>query len=392
MDGSVAKHSAKRPSIAALADADRHATTSARLGSATRLVLWLSTLLLALLWLGSAYRPGLRTAVVWCAWPLAFAPVLTYLVQAVPWWRSGKATFTVLVVGGAVLLGAAAATAAKRLTGATAVLAPPAFTLTVLVVDQLVGAPLQFSAPMGDNPLVAGRFRGMGNTDFALVTTSTVLIGAVLGTRLAAAGRRRAAVIAVAALGIVALAVDGLPVLGDDFGGMLAFLPVVAGLLAVVGGVRLTARRVAVAAVVLAAVVVAIAVGDYLRPAESQTHIGRFVADVLDGDAGGVIARKARASARSLTNVPALLAVAGAVLGVVGNRARLHADGRAPWFPPGAAVLVGLLAFLGSALNDSGIVVAAFVGVASVPVLALLSTRAPDRDVSRKGSASPASP
>jgi hypothetical protein len=171
------------------------------------------------------------------------------------------------------------------------------------------------------------------------------------------------------------LAVDGLPVLGDDFGGMLAFLPVAAGLVAAVGGVRLTAWRVLTAALALAVVVVVIAVGDYLRPTDAQTHIGRFVGDVLDGDAGGVIARKARASARSLTNVPALLAVAGAVAGVLTNRRRLFPAGRSPVLLPGAVVLLGVLAFLGSALNDSGIVVAAFVAVTAVPPMVIASRR-----------------
>jgi hypothetical protein len=376
MDGAVADRSSHRPSLDALVDADRHATTAARLGSATRLVLWLGTLLLALLWVGAAFRPALaRTAVV-VAWPLAFAPMLTYLVQAVPWWRGGKAAFVALVAGGAVLLGAVAAAVSRRLTDPrTAAVLPAACTVAVLVVDQLLGAPLQFSAPMGDNPLVAGRFRGMGNTDFALVTTSVVLLAGLLGARLVTTGRRRTGVLVTAGLAVLVLAVDGLPVLGDDFGGMLAFLPVAAGLVAAVGGVRLTAWRVLTAALALAVVVVVIAVGDYLRPTDAQTHIGRFVGDVLDGDAGGVIARKARASARSLTNVPALLAVAGAVAGVLTNRRRLFPAGRSPVLLPGAVVLLGVLAFLGSALNDSGIVVAAFVAVTAVPPMVIASRR-----------------
>jgi hypothetical protein len=259
------------------------------------------------------------------------------------------------------------------------VVIPAAFTVLVLVADQLAGAPLQFSAPLGDNPMVAGRFRGMGNTAFALLTTSVVLLVGVVGTRLVERGRRRVAVGVAVGLGVLALAVDGLPVLGDDFGGMLAFLPVAAGLVVVVAGVRLTKVRVVLVVLALAAVILAVAIGDYLRPAETRTHIGRFVADVLDGDAGHVIARKARASFRSFTNVPALLVVVAAVTTLIAGRRRLAAA----VLPPAFLVLLGVLAFLGSTLNDSGVVVAAFVAATAVPPLALAATGLPAQPVGK---------
>jgi hypothetical protein len=371
MDGAIADPSGKRPSISALADADVHATSAARLGSIVRLVLWLTTVVLALLWLASVRRARLTKAVRTIAWPLAFAPVLTYLVQAVPWWRAGRPAYGVFVAGAAVLVGVVAAKVAGRwrFPGAV-VLLPSAFTVAVLVADQLAGAPLQFSAPLGDNPMVAGRFRGMGNTAFALLTTSTVLLVAVLGKRLLDQQRRRAAVAVAIGMTVLALVVDGLPFLGDDFGGMLAFLPVAAGLVVVVAALRLTVTRVVVGLLALASVVVLVAVGDYLRPVDTRTHIGRFVADVLDGDAGHVIARKARASLRSFTNVPALLAVLAGVTVTLATRRRAAAEA----FAPATPALLGLLALLGSTLNDSGVVVAAFVAVVAVPSLVLVTT------------------
>jgi hypothetical protein len=368
MDGAVADPSSYRPSIATLADANVHATSAARLGGIVRLVLWLTCVVLALLWLVSIRRPALVTPLRLIAWPLAFAPVLTYLIQVVPWWRAGRPAYGVFVAAAAIAVGGVGAWLARRHPSpATAVVVPAAFTVVVLVIDQLAGAPLQFSAPLGDNPMVAGRFRGMGNTAFALMTTSVVLLCSVVATRLIPRGRRAAAVVFTATLCVVALAVDGLPVIGDDFGGMLAFLPVAAGLVAVTAGIRLTRTRVLVGLLGLLAVVVLVALGDYLRPADTRTHIGRFVEDVLDGDAGHVIARKARASLRSFTNIPALLAVVAGVAAVLGSRRR---------FPiaPAGLVLLGLLAFLGSTLNDSGVVVAAFVAVAALPPLLLAAT------------------
>lgn len=381
MDGAVADSSSLRPSVGSLADADRHATNAARLGGIVRLVLWIACTVLALLWLATLRRATLTPVARALAWPLAFAPVLTYLVQVVPWWRAGRTAYGVLVVAAAVLLGVVAARLAGRWRFPGALVAlPAAFTVTVLVVDQLAGAPLQFSAPLGDNPMVAGRFRGMGNTAFALLTTSVVLLVAVLGARLREQNRRRAAAGMAVGLGVLALAIDGLPMVGDDFGGMLAFLPVAAGLVVVVAGIRLTKTRVAVGLVALAAVVVIVAVGDYLRPVDARTHIGRFVADVLDGDAGHVIARKARASLRSFTNVPALLAVvAGGIAVVAAARPSARRAGRV--LAPAALVLLGMLALLGSILNDSGVVVAAFVATTCVPPLVLAATA----DVRRLG-------
>jgi len=242
----------------------------------------------------------------------------------------------------------------------------PVVTALVLLVDQLAGARLQLSAPFGDNPLVAGRFHGMGNIAFG-VTMSALLLS--LGV--VAAGRsRRTAVGLVAGVGLVAIVIDGAPSLGDDLGGVVALVPALAVLLALVAGVRITRRRVVVVA--LAAVALAVAVGlvDYSRPEDHQTHAGRFVGDVVHGRAWTTVHRKADAVLGSLaTPAVALLVLGVAALAVLVWRRRLRAPITLPaeLGPPAAAVAV--LAVLGSLLNDSGVFVAAGALLAFAPAV-----------------------
>ena len=80
-----------------------------------------------------------------------------------------------------------------------------------------------------------------GNFDFGVTMASALLCLAVL-----AAGRsRRVAMRTVAAGGAVLVVVDGAPFLGDDVGGVLALVPALAALAALVARVRVTARRAA---------------------------------------------------------------------------------------------------------------------------------------------------
>jgi hypothetical protein len=209
----------------------------------------------------------------------------------------------------------------------------------------------------------------MGNTDFALMATSGLLVAAVVAAASLRRRRRREALAVVAVIGLLAVLVDGLPMLGDDFGGMLALLPVFALLAASVAGVALTPRRLLLGAAAVLVAVALLALVDYLRPADQQTHIGRFVGQLLHGSGGRVIWRKIAASFRSLRNVPAVVVVVASLGAIWWSRDRLFSDRPGRPLAPGTGACLGLLAFLGSALNDSGITVAAAVGLAAVPLL-----------------------
>ncbi len=113
---------------------------------------------------------------------------------------------------------------------------------------------------------MGGRFYGLSNPGFALFATGALLAAIALADPLVRAGRPGRAAAVVAVVGLVATAVDGLPGLGSDFGGPPALLPAFAYLALRVGGVRLTWRRGLAVLAGTVAVLVALAVGDWLRP------------------------------------------------------------------------------------------------------------------------------
>jgi hypothetical protein len=341
-------------SPAALADDGRHARAAADVSGGTRNVLAIvATAVVVLFWAGR------RRAARCCARLFAAAPVLTFLVQVVPWWRWGTPAYAGLVATGSVAIGATVA-AVERRDRTAALLAVPALTALVLLADQLAGAPLDLSAPMGDNPMVGGRFHGMGNMAFALMAASALFCAGVLAARAQSRHKRLAVV---AGIGVVALAVDAAPPLGDDLGGLLALLPAVVVLVALVAGVRVTWRRALLVAGVTLVAAAAIGALDAARPPDRRTHIGRFVADLVHGHLDPVADRKWRAMLRSFGNVALDVFVAVIAAAAVTLRRLVPAE-----LHP-SLVAVAVVGVLGTLLNDSGVVVATGAALAVVPAV-----------------------
>jgi len=121
-----------------------------------------------------------------------------------------------------------------------------------------------------------------------------------------------------------------------------------------------------VAVVGAGALVVLVALLDWLRPAGSRTHLGEFVESVLTGEAGAVVGRKV---AQNLSNLgsPPLLTIALATVVLVAAAWRLA------WRPvrDGAVVLRGaaVMALVAFIANDSGLVIPAFVALVLAPLL-----------------------
>jgi hypothetical protein len=248
---------------------------------------------------------------------------------------------------------------------------PPAFvcavTAAVVVVDLLTGSHVQMSSLIGYSPIIAGRFFGIGNLAFAVLGTAAMLVGGVLAGRYPRHG-----VPIVAAIALVVVVVEGGPMFGADFGGVLSLVPAFGVLMLLVAGRRISRGRIALLAA--AAVVGGVAVGfvDWLRLPDVQTHIGRFFGRLVDAGPAGIweiLTRKAAANWQVLTNSVLSLTpfIAGAfvVLVLMKPSGRLR---RALDEEPGlkwgiiAATVVNVLGF---AVNDSGISITAMgLGVA----------------------------
>jgi len=243
----------------------------------------------------------------------------------------------------------------------------------VLGADIVTGSRLQLSSLMGYSPLVAGRFYGFGNVPFALFATSALIGTAVLAQPLVRRGRRAAAGLLAAAAGVLAVAVDG--VWGADFGGVIALVPGFALLAMGLAGVRVTVRRLVLVLALAVATITALAVVDWTRP--TPTHLGRFVQQVLDGDAWTVVHRKLNANVSVFLVNPWLsslvpLGVAFLVLVLARpmqwRAAALElAYARAPALRP-AVVATSTALVVGFAVNDSGIAVPAVGLTVAVPL------------------------
>ena len=295
---------------------------------------------------------------------VAATPVSTFVVNLLPWWRAGApgAVFLAgLAAVVALLTVAALGVGARRPLGALRVVA--VVTLVVLAGDVLTGSGLQLGSVFGQNPVVGGRFYGLGNTSFALYGLAVlVVVGWVAAS---GSSRRRSAAVALVVL-VAALAVEALPSLGADFGGPPGLL--LGGLLVIASaaGVRLTWGRVLLAVVGAGALAALVAVLDWLRPAASRTHLGEFVETALSGEAGAVVGRKLSQNVTNLGSPPLLaIALATVVLVVVAWRL-----GWRP-VPDGAVVLRGaaVLAVVAFLANDSGLVIPAFVALVLAPLL-----------------------
>jgi hypothetical protein len=362
---------------------------------AAQLVLYLlATVLLRRDVGGTASRTRMLTTLQVLAVIFACVPAATFVANLAPWWRADSpgAAVSLLVLGIAVAFAAVALLGPwrRRLLGPMG--AVGAITALVLAADVLTGSHLMLSSLMGVQPVVGGRFYGFSNPGFALFATGALLAAVAVADRLVARGQPRHAAAAVAVIGLVALVVDGAPPLGADFGGPPAIIPAFAVLAMLVSGTRVTWRRAVLIAAIAVVVVLGIAVLDWLRPLEDQTHLGRFVQTVLDGGLWSVIGRKLAQNAQILLRpVTALLPFAvGFVVLVLarpvrwGVRPLQEAYDRAPVLRSGL-IAFGVLVGIGFLMNDSGTVIPGVAATVALPLLIAVGATALQRVDQERG-------
>lgn len=321
--------------------------------------------------LGGAGRAGrfLRVVVL----GIAAYPLATFVFRAIPNVADlGLAGVVVLVAIDVAIVALACRARRHPLSPLTWILAA---TIALLALDVATGARLQTSSLLGYSLHTAARFTGFGNTAFATLAATTVILGAV---HVAYAARRREAVFATACLFAFVVIIDGAPSLGSDVGGILTLVPVFGLTLLVLSGRRMSSRAL-VAAGFVTLLALAVATGiDLLRPAATRTHLGRLAADVgANGfdSFSNTVSRKLGANFRSYKSPWswAVVIIAAYMLYVLG-----WARGWRNLMPPRSALragVVGALAagLLGYAVNDSGVVVTALVFVYIGPFLTLLA-------------------
>lgn len=310
---------------------------------------------------------------------LAALPLCSYLVRLIQWWR-WPAPLVALWLGmiGAAVVVALVLRRVPRVPPWAAVTVLSGITAGVLAIDATTGTVLHHGSPLGPSPLSGGRYYGFGNTTFVVFAVHAVVFAAGFASWLRSRRGPVIAAVAVGTIGLAAVLVDAWPTWGADVGGGLAIVPAFALLGMDVLGRRIGAARLLLTGAVAVAAVALISVLDWLRPASSRSHAGRFVEDLLHGDGTAVVTRKAGYAIGSLSAGPHLWLVGALLLylvAVVLARKRLSPawfeDAVAQW-PHlwGCYVAVVTIAVIGSAANDYGLRVALLaVGIAGPPLM-----------------------
>ena len=302
------------------------------------------------------------------AWPLA-----TFILRAVPVSYDLGGWTQTLVIGLSIAIGVVSLRARRHALSPLAWIA--GITAALLIVDVSTGANLQMSSVLGYSPHTAARFTGFGNTAFAVLAATAVLVAAI---HVNYAPRRRDALLTAAGFLVVVVIADGAPTLGSDVGGILTLVPVFGLLLFAMSGRKVSARTVVIAGLATLVVLGIVAGLDLLRGEGNRTHLGDFVAGAFDGDGTfwTTISRKWATNLRVFQNtiwtwmVPITAVFLTYVLVISKGWRRLLPEGS----PLRAGIIACLAAgVLGWLVNDSGVVVTALVFVYAGPYLTLLA-------------------
>jgi hypothetical protein len=343
--------------------------------------------------------PGRRrtAALRVAALAVAAVPVSTYLANLVPWELSSapRPALAGSVLGCTLAVTAVAALGPWRRTRLGPAVAVLVVTLGTLVGDVLTGSHLELDGLLGYDAIVAGRFTGYGNLSFGLLAVSSLLLTAAAAAavaRRAGTPGRRHWLLPVLGAGVATVVVIGAPSLGRDFGGVLAAVPgfLVLGML--LGHIRVTVVRLVAVLAVAVLAVGTVAVVDWLGPADERSHLGRFVGQLLDGEAWTVVSRKAQANLNILLGSPLAWMLLVALVAAVwllrpGGLLRNRPGHRAAGLPAddlrvlrAGLVAVALSLTLGALVNDSGVALPATAATVLVPLLVWLVASAPGGD------------
>lgn len=301
---------------------------------------------------------------------LASLPVSSYLVNLLPW--SSLPQLIAGVLGWTAVLTAVsfAGPWRRRPLGPLAVVA--GVTALTLAGDLLTGTTLQLNSVMGYSADVGARYYGLGNIPFALLATGTLLATTVIAHRWPG----RVGVAAIVVLGTFAMVLGGSG-MGSDFGGVIAFVPGIAVTALILTGKRVSLVKLGAFCLAGGVIVMGFAWLNYLRPADEQTHLGRFVGQVLTGEALEVIWRKLHAMLATLLSpnlMPIVIAAVAFLVYAILRPEQASAGVVPAAFEHSPALRAGLIGTLvsgvvGMLVNDSGAAVLSMALALAVPLL-----------------------
>lgn len=260
---------------------------------------------------GATLAPHVHRFLGWVSLGVAALPMGAFLAGLLPWSRMadpGLGLF-VSVIGTAAVLFAFALIPPWGRTWRGRVGALAGANLLILATDLATGSHLQANSLLGYNPIVGGRYYGLGNQGAAIFIVSLFIFLGLMVSWLRARGHRKAVIIVPVVVGLAAVFVSGNPSWGAKFGGTIAILAGLMVLLALLSKIRLTLLRLALIGLSSLAVLIGIAFLDWLRPAGTRSHFGTFFDQIVTGEALQVVGRKLGANLHIIQVNPALAIV-----------------------------------------------------------------------------------
>ncbi len=295
------------------------------------------------------------------------------LADLVPWWRSGRPGWTlVLVVAGWV-----AALSALILAGPWRryrlgrVAAIAGVVVVVIGLDGLTGANLELDNVVGYAVVTGDRYTGLGMIGLGAFAAGILALSGCVATRLT----RRHRPLAVALVGAIGVIIVGSPYLGSDPGAAVGVTAGVAVAGALATGGWLTLTRLGWAIITGLLVTIGFALLDLAQAPEHQGHLGRFLTNLFGGTARPAMSRVAEANmaatAGSLLTVLVLAAVLfwGLVL-LPGSGGLRRVYGLFPALR-GALVGTAVAGVLAGLFDGAGLIVAGAAASVAVPLAIL---------------------
>jgi hypothetical protein len=299
--------------------------------------------------------------------------IAVFLSTATVWWRwpsPGLSLYLVVLAISAAFAGLARAFL-KQYAGLGILLAA----YGILLVDGVLGTPLQFGSMFADGPVIGGRFYGFGNSTFATLAVAALVTAGWVAQKLLDRSRVQAA-LAVLVIGGLAIIVDGKPGWGTDFGGIIALTPAVLLLAWLTWRGSISLKALVAIGIVGVLAVSAVAFLDYLRPADQRSHFGTFVARLLDGSGGDVIIRKLQMSLAFFHTPAGWFMLAGVLLAMYATvwPAKVPFESYRRYYVSQPMIRPTLLALstcglVGMLLNDAGVALPAIMTGFALPLL-----------------------
>lgn len=260
---------------------------------------------------GATLAPHVHRFLGWVSLGVAALPMGAFLAGLLPWSRMADPGLGLFlsVIGTAAVLFAFALIPPWGRTWRGRVGALAGASLLILATDLATGSHLQANSLLGYNPIVGGRYYGLGNQGAAIFIVSLFISLGLMVSWLRARGHRKAVIIVPVVVGLAAVFVSGNPSWGAKFGGTIAILAGLMVLLALLSKIRLTLLRLALIGLSSLAVLIGIAFLDWLRPAGTRSHFGTFFDQIVTGEALQVVGRKLGANLHIIQVNPALAIV-----------------------------------------------------------------------------------